>query len=181
MKCVLSVHKIAAEQIWTISSTNAGFGKERCFFTPNHLSKNHFKDSLALWASLGERMALIRGFSLTGWYFCLAGACMATHSLVLPLSNLVKTFLVWLNHKGTVWWMKDETYTDLSRQPPLCLHTFLSWPLLLDSSFFVPPDIHNLKSTQLFFMPFSPLPTLNHTECTGKAAKSGTLVHHLHA
>ena len=39
-------------------------------------------------------------------------------SPVLLLSKSIKTFLVWLNHKGTEWWMEDEMRSDLSLHPP---------------------------------------------------------------
>lgn len=45
--------------------------------------------------------------------------CMNPRSPALLQSNPVKVFLLWRNHKGTVWWMEDETCTDLSRLPHL--------------------------------------------------------------
>lgn len=45
--------------------------------------------------------------------------CMNPCSPALLQSNPVKVLLLWQNHKGTVWWMEDETCTDLSCQPYL--------------------------------------------------------------
>lgn len=64
-------------------------------------------------------------FHLIGGYFCPLRTskhrCLHDYAFtcVCLQSNPVKTFLVWLNHKGTVWWIEDETCTDLSLHLPL--------------------------------------------------------------
>lgn len=53
-----------------------------------------------------------------------ADVCMNTHSAVHLQSNSVKPCVVWLNHKGAAWWMKDEPRAlTWHFYPLLCLHT----------------------------------------------------------
>ena len=107
-----------------------GWGK--CVFTLNYIQRRHHRYLFYIYMlrwELALRDALIFLSFRFDWMIFLSSmhnwaqvsAWLRIHLRSLQ-SDSVTAFLLWVNHKGTVWWMEDETRTDLSLQtlpPPL--------------------------------------------------------------